>query len=238
MGRACSLKGGKTLISFPRRRLHDRCTSFPSSTTSPSQGVDLCTSLPTAPTTTMKLLADIALLDEVLKFQGTFLSSCFSWGEGPSSFTTSFWVPNSSTLGEDHRRPTLCLKRWEKGVIKARANVVKGPLSMVLQDGSEVVFPENVSFEDDMPFNKKLSNFKDFNRFLGMLVEGYEEKIVLLLKKLNGGGTLYKNIKKKVVFALHFERELKMLDCTVNYGEPVFANRRSDGNKWELILVD
>ena len=101
-----------------------------------------------------------------------------------------------------------------------------------------MVFPENVSFEDDMPFNKKLSNFKDFNRFLGMLVEGYEEKIVLLLKKLNGGGTLYKNIKKKVVFALHFERELKMLDCTVNYGEPVFANRRSDGNKWELILVD
>ena len=129
MGRVCSLKGGKTLISFPRRRLHDRCTSFPSSTTGPSQGVDLCTSLPTA---TTKLLANIALLDEVLKFQGTFLSSCFSWGEGLSSFTTPFWVPNSSTLGEDHRRPTLCLKRWEKGVIKARANVVKGPLSMVL----------------------------------------------------------------------------------------------------------
>ena len=165
MGRACSLKGGKTLISFPRRRLHDRCTSFPSSTTSPSQGVDLCTSLPTAPTTTMKLLADIALLDEVLKFQGTFLSSCFSWGEGPSSFTTSFWVPNSSTLGEDHRRPTLCLKRWggspewEKGALEARADVVKGLLSMVLQDGLEVVFPENASSEEDLPSDKELSNF-------------------------------------------------------------------------------
>ena len=55
---------------------------------------------------------------------------------------------------------------------------------------------------------------------------------------MTGRGTLYKNIKKKVVSALHFERELKMLDCTVSYGEPVLANRRSDGNKWELILVD
>ena len=53
---------------------------------------------------------------------------------------------------------------------------------MVLQDGSEVVFPENASYGEDLPFDKELSNFKDFSRFLGMLVKGCEEKIVLLLK--------------------------------------------------------
>ena len=73
-------------------------------------------------------------------------SSRSSWGEGPSSSSTPFWVPDSSTLGEDCRGPTLCLKcwggspEWEKGVLEAMADVVKGPLSMVLQDGSEVVF--------------------------------------------------------------------------------------------------
>ena len=174
-------------------------------------------------------------------------SSRSSWGEGPSSSSTPFWVPDSSTLGEDCRGPTLCLKRWggspewEKGALEARADVVKGLLSMVLQDGLEVVFPENASSEEDTPSDKELSNFKDFSKFLGMPVEGYEEKIVLLLKKLKkmiGGGTLCKKRKKKAVSTLHSERELKRLDCTVSYGELVLANRRSVRNKWELIPMD
>ncbi|RVW69774.1 Protein TIC 56, chloroplastic [Vitis vinifera] len=130
---------------------------------------------------------------------------------------------------------------WKKGALEAMADVVKGPLSMVLQDGSEVVFLENASSEEDTPSNKELSNFKDFSRFLGMSVEGYEEKIVLLLKKLKkmiGGGTLCKKRKKKAVSASRFERDLKRLDCMVSYGELVLANRRSSRNKWELILVD
>ncbi|KAL6325114.1 hypothetical protein AAG906_022681 [Vitis piasezkii] len=48
-----------------------------------------------------KPLADIAFLEEVLIFQGTLSSSCSSWEEGPSSSSTHFWVPNSSTLGKD-----------------------------------------------------------------------------------------------------------------------------------------
>ncbi|RVW86163.1 hypothetical protein CK203_038022 [Vitis vinifera] len=48
-----------------------------------------------------KPLADIAFLEEVLIFQGTLSSSHSSWEEGPSSSTTHFWVPNSSTLGKD-----------------------------------------------------------------------------------------------------------------------------------------
>ena len=174
-------------------------------------------------------------------------SSRSSWGEGPSSSSTPFWVPDSSTLGEDCRGPTLCLKRWggspewEKGALEAMADVVKGPLSMVLQDGSEVVFLENASSEEETPSNKELSSFKDFSRFLGMSVEGYEEKIVLLLKKLKkmiGGGTLCKKRKKKAVSASRSERDLKRLDCMISYGELVLANRRSGRNKWELILVD
>ena len=71
---------------------------------------------------------------------------------------------------------------------------------MVLQDGLEVVFLEKASSEEDTPSDKELSNFKDFSRFLGMLVEGYEDKIALLLKKLKkmtGGGHSVKKEKRK-----------------------------------------
>ena len=128
---------------------------------------------------------------------------------------------------------------WEAGVPKARVDVIKGPFSMVLQDGSEVVFLENASSEEEAPSDKEISNFKDFSRYLGMPVEGYEDKIVLLLKKLKkmtGGGTLCKKRKKKVVSASRSERELKRLDCPVSYGEP--ANRRSGKSKRELISID
>ncbi|KAL6343536.1 hypothetical protein AAG906_024901 [Vitis piasezkii] len=93
---------------------------------------------------------------------------------------------------------------------------------MVLQDGSKVVFPKNASFREDLSFDKELSNSKDFSRFLGMLIEGCEEKIVLLLNKLK---------KMAVVSASHSKRELKILDCMVRYGKFVLANRRSDMNK-------
>lgn len=77
MGWACSLKGGKTLISSPRERLHNRCPSFPSTATGPPQGTDPYASFQTAPEATMKPLADIALLEEVLRFQGTFFFVSF-----------------------------------------------------------------------------------------------------------------------------------------------------------------
>ena len=208
-----------------------------------SQSVDPCASLLTAPTTIVMPLADVALLDEVLKFQKcTLPPSRSSWGEGPSSSSTPSWGPFSTFLGEDRGGSSLCLKswgdspEWEAGMLEARADVEKGPLSIVLQDGSEVVFPENASSEEDTSSDKEFSNFKDFNTFLGMPVEGYEEKIVLLLKKskkMTGGGTL---CKKKVVSTSHSEKELKRLDCSVSYGEP--ANRRSGRRKWELIPVD
>ena len=105
---------------------------------------------------------------------------------------------------------------------------------MVLQDGSKVVFPKNASFGEDLSSDKELSNSKDFSRFLGMLIEGCEDKIVLLLnklKKMAGRGTSCKRRKKKAVSALHSKMELKILDCMVSYGKLVLANRRSDGNK-------
>ena len=109
-------------------------------------------------------------------------SSRSSWGEGPSSSSTPFWVPDSSTLGEDCRGPTLCLKRWggspewEKGALEAMADVVKGPLSMVLQDGSEVVFLENASSEEDTPSNKELSSSKISVDFWECRLRGTKKK--------------------------------------------------------------
>ncbi|KAL6311999.1 hypothetical protein AAG906_040207 [Vitis piasezkii] len=175
------------------------------------QGLNLCASFFMDLEANTKPLADIALL-EVLRFQGTLSSSLSSWGKGPSSSTTPFWVSNSSALSEDSKGTTLFLKRWG-GSPK-----------------SKVVFPENASSEKDPPFDKELSNFKDFNRFLGMSVEGCEEKIVMQLKKLKkmtSGRTLCKKRKKKVVSASRFEMELKRLDCMISYGESMLANRRS-----------
>ena len=177
MGRACLFEGGENFLSSPREALHDWCPSFPSTAMGPPQGLDPCVSFPTASEANLKPLADIAILEEVLRFEGTLSSSHSFWGEGPSSSsTTPFWVPDSSTLGEDRRGTTLFLKRWggspewEEGALEIRVDAVKGPLSMVLQDGSEVVFLKNASSEEDPSSNKELSNFKDFIRFLGMSV--------------------------------------------------------------------
>ena len=210
------------------------------------QGLNPCASFFTDLEANTKPLADIALL-EVLRFQGTLSSSLSSGGKGPSSSTTPFWVSNSSSLGENRKGTTLFLKRWggspkwEEGALEVRVDVVKRTLYMVLQDRSKVVFPENASSEKDPPSDKELSNFKDFNRFLGMSVEGCEEKIVMQLKKLKkmtGRRTLCKKRKKKVVSASHFEMELKRLDCTISYGESMIANRKSDKNKMEMIPMD
>lgn len=156
-------------------------------------------------------------------------------------------MSESPVLGRDYRGTAIIQKlwegspEWEEGALEVRAESVKGPLSMVLQDGSEVVFLENASSGEDLPSDKELSNFKDFSRFLGMSVEGCEEKIVLLLKKLKkmvGGGTPSRKRKKKAISASRFERELKRWDCTVSHGEPVLANRRNNRNKWKMIPVD
>ena len=102
----------------------------------------------------------------------------FFLGGRPSSSSTPFWVLDSSALGKDCRGTTLFLKHWggspewEEGALEIRVDAVKGPLSMVLQDGSEVVFLKNASSEEDPSSNKELSNFKDFSRFLGMSVKG------------------------------------------------------------------
>ncbi|RVW20109.1 hypothetical protein CK203_111553 [Vitis vinifera] len=107
------------LDSLSRRRVLRQdavhCASF---LTGLSQGVDPCASLPMTPKAITKSLADVALVDEVLRFQkGTLPSSRSSWGKGH----------------------LLLLLLLSGGALETRANVVKRPLSMVLQDGLEVV---------------------------------------------------------------------------------------------------
>ena len=61
-----------------------------SSPVAPLHGVDPCTPLPMTLTAIVKPLADVSLLDEVLRFQkGTLPLSRSSWGEGPSSSSTT-----------------------------------------------------------------------------------------------------------------------------------------------------
>nr|CAN68371.1 hypothetical protein VITISV_002005 [Vitis vinifera] len=73
---------------------------------------------------------------------------------------------------------------WEGSALKIVAKALKGPLSMILQDGLEVVFPENISLGEDLLFDKEFSKFKEFSRFLGMSVEGCEEEIWSMMRKL------------------------------------------------------
>ena len=117
----------------------------------------------------------------------------------------------------------------------------KGPLSMVLPDGLEVLFPEDVSPGEGLLSNKELSRFKEFSCFLGMPIEGCDKEICLLLSKLwkkASSGTPRKGRKKKSVPVSRSERELRRLDCSINYGDSALASKRSSRNYWELILVD
>ena len=103
VGQASSSNGGETFLSSHRGHLHARSPRLPLSATGPSQdavhcasfltglsqGVDPCASLPMTPKAITKSLADVALVDEVLRFQkGTLPSSRSSWGEGSSSSST------------------------------------------------------------------------------------------------------------------------------------------------------
>ena len=111
VGRACLLKGRENFHSSPKEVLHVRCPSFPSMVMGPPQGLDPCVSFPTASEANLKPLADIAILEEVLRFEGTLSSSHSFWGEGPSSSSsTPLWVPESPILGGDCRGTTLIQK--------------------------------------------------------------------------------------------------------------------------------
>ena len=110
VGRACLLKGGENFHSSPKEVLHVRCPSFPSMVMGPPQGLDPCVSFPTASEANLKPLADIAILEEVLRFEGTLSSSHSFWGEGPSSSSTPLWVPESPVLGGDCKGTTLIQK--------------------------------------------------------------------------------------------------------------------------------
>ena len=82
VGRACLFEGGENFLSSPREALHDWCPSFPSTAMGPPQGLDPCASFLMPSELNAKPLADIALLEEVLRFQGMLSSSRSSWGEG------------------------------------------------------------------------------------------------------------------------------------------------------------
>ena len=75
VGQACLLKGGENFHSSPKEVLHVRCPSFLSTTMGTPQGLDPCVSFLMASEANSKSLADIAFLEEVLKFQGTLSSS-------------------------------------------------------------------------------------------------------------------------------------------------------------------
>ena len=73
----------------------------------------------------MKPLANKAILDEALRFQGTLSWTQSSWGEGSSSSSTLF-------LGIERGEGFSELGRE---VLEILVDAVKKPLSMAFQDG-------------------------------------------------------------------------------------------------------
>lgn len=153
------------------------------------------------------------------------------------------------------------------GALETGADVAKRPLSMVFKGGSAVVFLDNFNpfqergvvsggngvsacpFEgsdggligEDISLEKEFSKLIDFSKFLGMLVDGFEEEIWSMLRKLRkkvGGGNLSIGRKKKLVSSSHSERELRRLDCSISYRGSSLASRRRGKNNWELIPID
>ena len=93
-----------------------------------------------------KPVADKAILDKALRFQGMLSWTQFSWGERPSS-STPFWVVKNSDQGGNHRE-TMGNELGGKGFSKLGGKVsenvshaVKGPLPMVFHDSSAAIFP-------------------------------------------------------------------------------------------------
>lgn len=154
----------------------------------------------------MEPLANKAILDEALRFQGTLSWTRSSWGEGPSSFTP-FWVMRN--YNQEVYKEIMGIE-WGKGfselggeVLKILVDAVKRLLSMVFQDGLVVVFLENFSPSQesgvesrgngasastqevgsdgveckDPLSDKDFTKLAYFSRFLGMSVQRFEEEI-------------------------------------------------------------
>ncbi|RVW17772.1 hypothetical protein CK203_071738 [Vitis vinifera] len=119
--------GGSSELGQPAFLLgpeKDRCHSSSSTALASFEGPDPCASTPMVLVAILKPLADDALLEEVLRFQGSVLVKVRG---------DSLEMASPNTL--------------EKGV-----EAMKGPLSMVFPDDLEVVFPENVYLGEGLLF--------------------------------------------------------------------------------------
>ena len=132
------------------------------------------------------------------------------------------------------------------------------PLSIMLRDRSTVILTEalNSDMEKDMAKQRdlsddppceegwseeELSKLLHFSKVLGIPVEGHKVEILVLLAKLKlrtGSNSLSKRRKKKKSCTTHFERELKILECSVSYGGTSRITKNPVSAPWDLILVD
>ena len=182
--------------------------------------------------------------------QGKLSLPLISSKKESSSSSTPFW----DTRFERERGSFSGLVESKPREAKASLN----PLSMMLRDGSTVVFTEapnpilekDVAKQRDLSFvppckegwsEEELSKLFHFSKVLGMPVEGHEVEILALLKKLKlrtGSSTLCKRRKKKKSCTTRFERELKRLERSVSYGGTSGITKKSGQCSWELIPVD
>lgn len=94
---------------------------------------------------------------------------------------------------------------------------------------------------EDSLLDNDFTKQAEFSKFLGMPIEGFEEEIWALLRKLRKKlrrGTPSKGQKKIPLSSSLFERELRRLNYSVSCGGSSLLFGRSGKNNWELVLVN
>lgn len=203
----------------------------------------------------MKPIADEAILVEALRFSGT-CSLAFSLGLRASSSSPSGCEIASELVEE--------FKGVDENEAEGRAIFevpVWGPLKMILPNGKEAAM-DGGSFSGGEFSNKEFVKWREvvtepssganqqeewsniafevFNNLLGMPTIEFKEEILALMVKMrnrrdegnNGLGR-----KKRLNPLSKFDKELKRLECSVNYGRGVSRRGGRGKEGWNLVPV-
>ena len=92
---------------------------------------------------------------------------------------------------------------------------------------------------DSIMHESSFSKLASFNKFVGLLVDGFEEDIRALLQRLElrKKGKVLSQVLRSILVGSKFEMEHCKLECSVNYKSNLSIGRRVGKSNWELARV-
>ena len=90
---------------------------------------------------------------------------------------------------------------------------------------------------DEIIVDLSYKNFFFFNKYLGLVLKGFENEVESPLRKMEArkGCRVVGSSFKRPSFASCFERELRKLECFVYYNFSSRKGRRSRKCGWDLV---